>query len=149
MAMPDSPTLSFRLQREVSRSHMPWVADAQCQPLSCLCLPAQQCSYVECGPQHSPDAHGVLHPGLLFISHLGYLPPAAVPPSLKQMQGCHSLETGVWVILSWKLLIHIVLIVLICFHCTGMALWLGPCHQPPEGPMASNPRTHLCIRHGP
>ena len=88
--------------------------------------PAHSTALAQCGPQSSPDAHGVLHPGFLLFSHLGGLPPAAAPPSIEELQGRHGLGTGPRLIPGWKVLVLIVLVVLICFHCTGTALWLRP-----------------------
>lgn len=146
MAMPDSPSLPFRLQRDMSRAHMLWVTDTQPRPLPCLYLLAWQCpmSGVATHPRplRSPDAHCVLHSGLLVIRHPRGLPPAAIPSPLKQLQRCHSLGTGIWVILGWKLLIHIVLVVLIGLPCTGTVGWLG-CSPAPSGPKGLQPQHSL------
>lgn len=143
MAMPDSPTLPFRLQKYV----LYWAADPQPRPRSCLPLPMQQCPWCPLSPLHSPDAHRVLHSGFLFISHLGCISPTAAPPSLKQLQAGHWLGVGPWVVS--KLIVFIVLIVLVCLHCAGVALWFRTQHQSPQGPAASNPSAHSYTRHGP
>lgn len=69
--------------------------------------------------QHPPDTHGVLYSGLLLFSHLGGLPPAAAPTTLKQLQGRHRLRVDAGIICSWHVIVVFVFVVFVGFPCAG------------------------------
>lgn len=137
MAIPDSSTLPLRLHTDVPIVRVitpkrPVSLGSLLQP---TVLELQLSAYASPKAPHLPNAHCVLHSEVLLAASLGCFSSTAVPPTLKQLQGCHRLGVSLWIIpedsLSGGLFPIVVFVVLVCFHCAGTTLWLGSMHPPP------------------
>jgi hypothetical protein len=101
MAMPDSPSLPFRLVG----------GEARCIDSQTVPHPASSHHHSPQSSLHSPDTHSVLNSGLLLFDHLGGLPPAAAPTTLKKLQGRDRLQGDAGVICGWHVIVVFVVFI--------------------------------------